>query len=712
MYAGKSPRNQLQGAFSFVASLRNGSRDRVTVCGCRTCNLRPRWRLTEAEGISDPFEQSVGGTVTENAPMTRTWPALLMLWIYSSSASGTSSARRAVVLGPDPLDGCYQMVRAAPSSPGADSRFPMPPPFRLDSILGTGDFNCAKTRVLWASPPQTYFALPISWTRVGPDSITIVWSNGFGGLVAQLRIDGDTLRGTATTFSDMKTGAPDPFTPVVVARIPCPLPSTDSAAVAANPPPGTKRTALTTTADWDSLPVGDTTRIFLRDSAAWINQLSRTEIRWYVSDTTVATVDSSGLLRGRTIGRTTVIARAPHGIAEHDLSVVSLHLTQINSGIGETCGVTQGGDAVCWGGWPPEGIPEGQLPTHLAGTPRLTTISVGFMSFCGLDSTGSPYCGGKNSSGQLGLGYANSYLGGNTVKAAGRPPLSLITTGADYTCGIATDATAYCWGSNSYGQLGTSTALSERCEAFVRSGPCSSTPIQVSPRLHFRDLAAGYQHTCGVLTDASIVCWGDNSDGQLGNGSHQSSATPVRVVSNAHFSSVTVGGTHTCAVTTDGHAYCWGSNKLGELGVGKGDGDRAVPTPIDGSARFRSLSATGDSDTCGLTLAGAILCWGLSEADGVSPLHATDTCTKMQGDPLPCARRPVPQGDGDHFVWLGRSLGGAMCALDAQGRPFCWGGSWSVGNRYACGEPTPPVLVGGGPSALWMRQSTASPPDP
>ena len=60
--------------------------------------------------------------------------------------------------------------------------------------------------------------------------------------------------------------------------------------------------------------------------------------------------------------------------------------------------------------------------------------------------------------------------------------------------------------------------------------------------------------------------------------------------------------------------------------------------------------------------------------------------------------------DGETFVFLGRSLGGAMCALDAQGRPFCWGGAWSAGNVYACGEPTPPVLVGGGPSALWLRQ--------
>jgi len=628
-----------------------------------------------------------------------------------SSATSTSSVARATILAADPLVGCYQMTRASATSPEAEARIPMPPPFRLDSTLGTGVFNCGKTRVLWASSPQHYFAPPISWARVGPDSITIVWSNGFGGLVVQLGMHGNSMRGTATTFSDMETGAPDPTTFVTLVRIPCPPPPTDSAALAAHPPPGTQRSTLTTQADWDSLPVGDTTRVVIRDSKEWLHQLGQREIRWYVSDTTVATIDASGLLRARRIGTTAVIARAPHRIAEHGVTVVSLHLAQINTGVDGTCGVTAQGDAVCWGGWPLSKTKE-RLPTHLEVTPRLTTISVGSSFFCGLDGTGSAYCGGENAAGQLGLGYVNSYLRGGTVTAAGVPSFTVITAGADYACGIASDSTAYCWGSNAYGQLGTSSVLSERCDGFLKAGPCSSTPVQVSPRLHFGDLAAAYRHTCGVLTDATIMCWGDNSEGQLGNGSHRSSPRPVRVAGDAHFSSVTVGGEHTCAVTTDGHGYCWGSNQLGELGVGDGDADHDVPTPIAGDVRFRSLSATGDNDTCGLTQAGTILCWGMSEVDAVSPLHATERCTKSSIDSRPCARRPVPQGGGEKFVFLARSLGGAMCALDAQGRPFCWGGSWSAGNTYSCGEPTPPVLVGGGPSAQWLRQSTASPPDP
>lgn len=119
------------------------------------------------------------------------------------------------------------MTKAGPASPGPETLIPMPPPFQLDSVLGTGGFTCGKTRVLWASPPQDYFAPPISWSRVGPDSIRISWSNGFGGLVAELGIHGNTIRGTATTYSDMKTGAPDPTVAVIVVRIPCPLPPTE-----------------------------------------------------------------------------------------------------------------------------------------------------------------------------------------------------------------------------------------------------------------------------------------------------------------------------------------------------------------------------------------------------------------------------------------------------------------------------------------------------
>ena len=640
--------------------------------------------------------------------MTRTWPALLLLWMYPS-ANRTSSVAPATMLAADPLVGCYQMIRPTPASP-ADKRIPMPPPFRLDSILGTGTFDCAQTRVVWASTPQRYFARPISWTRVGRDSITIVFSNGFGGLVAQVGIHGTTMRGTASTFSDMKTGAPDPTTAVTLVRIPCPLPPLDSAALAMHPPPGTQRSRLTTQADWDSLPVGDTTRVFLRDSVAWINQLSQTQIRWYASDTTIATIDSSGLVRAKKIGRTTIIARAPHRIGEHSIDVVSLHLTQINTGVDGTCGVTTRGDAVCWGGWPPSNARDGRLPTPLEGAPRLTTISVGFSFFCGLDGSGMVYCGGENTAGQLGLGYVNSYLRGGTVKAAGLRSFTLVSAGVGYACGIASDSTAYCWGSNADGQLGTLSVLAERCQEMLKIVPCSSTPIRVSPTLHFRDLAAGFEHTCGILTDATIVCWGDNRAGQLGNGSHRSSPTPVRVASDAHFSSVTVGGEHTCAVTSDGHGYCWGSNQFGELGSADTDADHDVPTPIAGDARYRTLSATGDADTCGLTQAGAIQCWGSSQGGGVSPLRATEHCPNGAGDVWPCARRPVSQGGGENLVVLARSLGGAMCGLDAQGRPFCWGGSWTAGNTYACGEPTPPVLVGGGPSALWLRQSTAAQP--
>ncbi|GEM_PF-2204839 len=632
--------------------------------------------------------------------MTRTWPALLLLSMYSS-ASNAPVARATVSKG-DPLVGCYRMKRAKPASPAAVAQIPMPPPFRLDSVLGTGVFSCGKTRVQWASPPQDYFAAPASWERVGPHSITIWWTNGLGSLQARLEIHGDTLRGTATTYSDVWSRT-HPTADVIVSRIPCPPPPADSAALATLVQPGTRRSTLISAANWDSLPIGDTTRVFLQDSTDRIAGRGLVRIRWYVSDTTVATIDSSGLLRGLTIGTATVVAQLPERMGLRNVKVVSRYLAEINGGVDETCGVTQDGQSLCWGGAPPVPTSSG-LPTQLQHVPRLTTISVGMSFFCGLDSSGAIYCGGTNAAGQLGLGYINASAEGRVVHAAGVRRFTLVTAGADYACGIASDSTAYCWGSNQFGQLGTSSVSSERCMRLSTLTPCRSSPVQVSAGLHFRDLAAGYRHTCGVLSDATVVCWGNNSDGQLGNGSRRSSAAPVRVVGNMRFSSVTVGGTHTCGVAVNGRGFCWGSNRLGELGVGDDAADHERPTPIAGETTLRSVSATGDNSTCGLTQTGALFCWGMSEGGGVNPLFARDRCTAMGEQSLRCARRPVPQGGGNSFVFLGRSLGGALCALDSAGRPFCWGnGSMSVGNPFACGEPTPPLLVGGGPSSLWPR---------
>lgn len=459
----------------------------------------------------------------------------------------------------------------------------------------------------------------------------------------------------------------------------------------------TSTLVLVSSLGWDSLTIGDTSRVILRDAKGSAPSSSEGRVRWSIFNTNVVTIDSTGLLRAISLGTATVVARTPRGLTTHLVTVVPfrLRLAQITTGMSGTCALTTDGGAVCWGEWAGVSFtPEHELPTRVKGPP-LIDISVGMVYSCGVDRSGSLGCSGMNSGGQLGLGYANMFATG-VVHDVGLSAFRSVSAGIDYACGIASDSTGYCWGTNDSGQVGA-TSLHESCKPLLTQAPCTTLPVQLPPQYHFVGLVAGYYHTCGVLTDRSVVCWGGNSDGQLGDGTYRSSATPVRVAGNVKFSSVTVGATHSCGVAVDGRGYCWGSNRFGELGVGDEVPRHNVPTPIVGVARFLSLSATGANSSCGLTEAHTVACWGLAEYSVVDSADARDQCTDKIGRSVRCARHPVAVADTLHFTLLGRSLGSAICALDAEGRAFCWGFGSGNGSIHHCDLLPSPTLIGDGP---------------
>ena len=137
--------------------------------------------------------------------------------------------------------------------------------------------------------------------------------------------------------------------------------------------------------------------------------------------------------------------------------------------------------------------------------------------------------------------------------------------------------------------------------ALVGSG-CSDEIAPPPPPPATADIAAGGQHTCrltGAGTTAPAFCWGDNSFGQLGDGSTTSSATPVPVSGGLSFTQLTTGSGHTCGLTAVGAAYCWGRNAEGQLGIGS-TANSSVPVSVAGGLTLTALAA-GSLHTCGLT---------------------------------------------------------------------------------------------------------------
>jgi alpha-tubulin suppressor-like RCC1 family protein len=135
------------------------------------------------------------------------------------------------------------------------------------------------------------------------------------------------------------------------------------------------------------------------------------------------------------------------------------------------------------------------------------------------------------------------------------------------------------------------------CGEAVESPTAPSSERALAPAatatLAFRQVSAGYYHTCGVTTDDRAFCWGEGSSGELGDGTNTSQLSPVAVAGGLRFRQVSAGTSYTCGVTIDDAAYCWGDNGAGQLGTARNprvaDTTRLAPT------RKRTPTAPGPS---------------------------------------------------------------------------------------------------------------------
>ena len=171
-----------------------------------------------------------------------------------------------------------------------------------------------------------------------------------------------------------------------------------------------------------------------------------------------------------------------------------------------------------------------------------TAITAGRGHSCGLRTDGTAQCWGSNNNGET-----DAPTGAFTA----------ITAGGHHSCGLRTDGTAQCWGSNNNGETDAPTGT-------------------------FTAIAAGWDHSCGLRTDGTAQCWGDNGSGQTD-------------APTGAFTAITAGGEHSCGLRTDGTAQCWGSN---------GSGETDAPT-----GAFAAITA-GGHHSCGLRTDGTAQCWG------------------------------------------------------------------------------------------------------
>lgn len=305
------------------------------------------------------------------------------------------------------------------------------------------------------------------------------------------------------------------------------------------------------------------------------------------------------------LGNGTLFSGAAPQLVEGAVTV-----TVVAAGGEHTCALVVGGTAHCWGanwsgqlGIGTEDLLQHPTPAPVATPLRFTALSAGDRHSCGLTGDGVAYCWGGGISGQLGSGVPPSRCAAIPEPCATTPhpveaptALASLSAGAEHTCAVSPDGTAYCWGRNHGGQLGDSTTGDR------------DVPRPVSGGITFRSVSAGGEHSCGVASDSTAYCWGVNTNGRLGDGTTAPSHVPVQVTGGFAFALVDAGDAHTCGITGDGAAYCWGPNRTGQLGDGTTE-TRTVPTPVAGGLTFVALRA-GLAHSCGLTTDGTLYCWG------------------------------------------------------------------------------------------------------
>ncbi len=274
---------------------------------------------------------------------------------------------------------------------------------------------------------------------------------------------------------------------------------------------------------------------------------------------------------------------------------------------------------------------------------------------------------GSDAHGQLGDGTAGGFRT-LPIQESSASDWRVLEAGQYHTCGIKQDSTLWCWGNNTSGQLGDGTTTS------------TATPTRVGTASDWGSVAPGYRFTCGIRAGGKVWCWGRNSIGELGDGTATDSSVPVRVGTLGGWTRLTAGARHACAIR-DGDIYCWGNNSTGQLGVGDTT-HRYSPTAVAMSP-WRLVDA-GDHHTCGITVSDQAFCWGRDQrgqlGDGVGTAIDVDEPQAIFASTLP---------------WRTLSAGGdntcAIVDLDAgigSDNVYCWGyGGWGqLGNGLTNGD--------------------------
>jgi alpha-tubulin suppressor-like RCC1 family protein len=375
---------------------------------------------------------------------------------------------------------------------------------------------------------------------------------------------------------------------------------------------------------------------------------------------------------------------AVNGISYSSSSIIA-------GGYGHNCMLGRDGTVLCGGlnsvGQLGDGSTTNRpIPVQVANLGQQTSVAAGGFHSCSIDVTGNAHCWGSNSVGQLGNGSFTNSPTPQTVTWLGYnlyPSFVQLAGGMNHTCGLDVMGFVWCWGQGAEGELGNGgTANSPWMVSVHNINDDPNAFWLAQPAIA---IAAGAYHTCALLADHTVVCWGHNAYGQLGDGTIQQRSTPVPVAGLKNVVAISGSAFGSCALTAGGGMYCWGRGLEGELGNGTTTSIQPTPTPVltydpvtHTTARLGDVRALSAGSTnyhnCAITAKYGTLCWGGNwqgqigaGASGTNQVWAMPNFPNGGATTVGYTRAPI----------VALETGGLhTCARTADGRFWCWGDNY------------------------------------
>ncbi|MBL8603385.1 MAG: hypothetical protein JNK72_15780 [Myxococcales bacterium] len=401
-------------------------------------------------------------------------------------------------------------------------------------------------------------------------------------------------------------------------------------------------------------------------------------------------------------------------------------VTEITAGDNHSCARRSDGTVWCWGynGYGQLGNSStgtSYVPVQVTGLTTAVSVTAGDIHTCARLADGTARCWGYNGTGGLGDGTTTTRT--SPVVVTGVTGVRSISAFYRHTCAVIGDTSVRCWGENSGYELGNGNNVDQRnavvvtnlapstfcsgtpgnpstescngidddCDGVVDNvdpsqcstcaqpggsctvgvGACARSGTYICGRSGAQSVTNGYQHSCAVLTDRTVRCWGYNAYGQLGNGNTATQLNPVSVTGLTNVAQISAGYYFTCARLAGGTVRCWGYNGNGELGDGSYT-QRLAPAAVSGLVDAVQISS-GDSHSCAVRRDGSVWCWGYN---GNGQLGTTNTTSRNVATQVVSLQNVTRVAAGGQHT----------CALRTDGTLWCWG--YNGYGQYGDGSTT------------------------